>query len=87
MLIIKAYPPHVETKQKQASEAIALQNKDPLLTDFKNKQKLNTKAKIATASLSYDPATDLEMQEGTREMNKAEKSPASECFVTYLVNA
>lgn len=61
MLIMKAYPPQVETKQKQANEETPDQNNDPLPTAVKKVQKLKTKAKIATASLSYDPATDLEM--------------------------
>lgn len=39
---------------------------------------------MLTPSLSYDPATDLEIYEGTIEMNKAENKPASVFFVTSV---
>jgi hypothetical protein len=39
-------------------------------------------AKIAIASLSYDPATDLEMYPGTIEIKRAEINPASDLPTT-----
>ena len=40
------------------------------------KKKTKTSAKMATPSLSYDPATDLEMYDGTLAANRAANSPA-----------
>ena len=44
-----------------------------------------TSANIATPSLSYEPATLLEMYDGITAMKSAAKSPASALFVHSLV--
>ena len=63
--MMNTYPPHEATMQKQLKAQHAEMKRDPVFTDLTHKQNVKIKAKIATASLSYEPPTEREMYEGT----------------------
>lgn len=58
---MKEYPPHDATMQKYAKAEPTAHKMLPVLQAFRKTQNEKIKAKIATPSLSYDPATDLDM--------------------------
>ena len=86
--MMKAYPPQEATIQNNASADMQDQSIDPyrlnqqmmptVFAAFRQRYKEKIKAKIATASLSQDPADDLEIYDGTIAMNNAENIPASD---------
>lgn len=59
---------------------------DPVFTDLIQTQNVKINANIATPSLSYEPATLLEIYEGTIDMNKAANSPDPFLPVASFVN-
>ena len=65
----------------------------PVFTDFTHNQNVNIIAKMATASLSYEPATERETYPGTKDTKNAANNPAFDDqhsfvnkYVTIAVN-
>lgn len=61
MLMMKEYPPHDATMQKYAKAEPTDQRILPVLQALRNTQNEKIRANMATPSLSYDPATDLDI--------------------------
>ena len=59
--MINEYPPHEATIQKYANDDPTDHKILPVLHALMKTQKENIRAKMATPSLSYDPATDLDI--------------------------